>query len=45
MPAAMAMGEASGVAASIAISAGIDLRDIDVNALQSKLIELGAIID
>ena len=45
MPAAMAMGQASGIAASIAISENIGVRDISINALQSKLLELGAILD
>ena len=45
MPAAMAMGQASGVAASMAIRENVSLRDVNVNALQTKLLELGAILD
>ena len=45
MPAAMAMGEAAGVAASIAIRENVGICDINITALQTKLIELGAILD
>ena len=45
MPAAMAMGEASGVAVSMAIHDNVSLRDINIKDLQAKLIELGAILD
>ena len=45
MPAAMAMGQASGVAASMAIRENVSLRDVNVTALQTKLLELGAILD
>ena len=45
MPAAMAMGQAAGIASALAISNGVDLRSIDVPTLQAKLKESGAIID
>ena len=45
MPAAMAMGEASGVAVSMAIHDNVSLRDINIKDLQAKLIKLGAILD
>ena len=45
MPAAMAMGQAAGIASALAINGGADLRSIDVSMLQAKLKECGAIID
>jgi len=45
MPAAMAMGQAAGIAASMAIAGKTDIRSIDVSALQAELREQKAIID
>jgi len=45
MPAAMAMGQAAGTAAALAISSSVSLREIDVTELQSLLKKQGAIID
>ncbi len=45
MPAAMAMGEAAGVAVAMAVQGGVSVGDINVKALQLKLIEQGAILD
>ena len=45
MPAAMAMGQAAGAAASMAIDNGISVKDIDVKALQAAIVSHGAIID
>jgi hypothetical protein len=45
MPAAMAMGQAAGVACALATRDGVVLRDIDVSELQTKLRAEGAIID
>ena len=45
MPAAMAMGQAAGIAASMAIQGGREVRDIDVSALQAELRSQGAILD
>ncbi len=45
MPAAMAMGQAAGIASAMAVSENVNVRDINVPALQSELRALGAIID
>ena len=45
MPAAMAMGQAAGIAAAMAVKNGITVREIDVTALQAELRRLGAILD
>jgi len=45
MPAAMAMGQAAGNAAAMAVSESSDLRSIDVCRLQEKLKRQGAVID
>lgn len=45
MPAAMAMGQAAGIAAAMAVNDGVTVREIDVDMLQSKLRDLGAILD
>ena len=45
MPAAMAMGQAAGIACALAINNCVTLRGIDVSALQAKLRAAGAIID
>jgi glycine/D-amino acid oxidase-like deaminating enzyme len=42
IPPCMAMGEAAGVAAAMALDAGIDVRAVDVKALQAKLRAQGA---
>jgi hypothetical protein len=38
----MAMGEAAGTAAAMALTAGVTVRDVDVPALQQKLRAQGA---
>ena len=45
MPAAMAMGQAAGNAAAMAIDGGIGVREIDVAALQASLRAQNAILD
>jgi hypothetical protein len=45
MPAAMAMGQAAGNAAAMAIDGGIGVREIDVAALQAALRAQNAILD
>ena len=42
IPPCMAMGEAAGVAAAMALDAGVAVRDVDVKALQKKLRAQGA---
>jgi hypothetical protein len=42
IPPCMAMGEAAGVAAAMALDAGVRVRDVDVKALQTKLRAQGA---
>ena len=42
IPPCMAMGEAAGVAAAMALDAGVRVRDVDVAALQKKLRAQGA---
>ena len=44
MPQCMVMGEAAGTAAAIAIKSGTTVRDVDVKALQAKLLEQGGIL-
>lgn len=44
MPCCMALGEAAGVAAALSASTGISPRNIDVEKIQQKLVENGAII-
>jgi hypothetical protein len=39
------MGEAAGVAATLSVDAGVDVRDVDVRALQSQLVKQGGIVD
>lgn len=41
MPACMATGQAAGVAASVAIDMGVNVRDVDVALVQTKLRALG----
>ena len=45
MPCAMAMGQAAGAAASLALSGKIELKDVPVDQLQSLLRAHGAILD
>jgi len=42
IPPCMAMGEAAGVAAAMALDAGVSVRDVDVKRLQAKLRAQGA---
>jgi hypothetical protein len=42
IPPCMAMGEAAGLAAAMALDAGVDVRDVDVKALQARLRAQGA---
>jgi hypothetical protein len=42
IPPCMAMGEAAGVAAALALDAGVRVRDVDVHALQKTLRAQGA---
>ena len=39
------MGEAAGVAATLAVDSGVDVRDIDISALQAQLVKQGSIVD
>jgi len=41
----MAIGQAVGIASSIAVSNSVNIRDIDIRLLQEKLVTDGAIID
>lgn len=45
VPAAMATGEAAGVASAIAARAGLDVRDTDVAELRERLRQVGAIVE
>ncbi|HEX2782282.1 MAG TPA: FAD-dependent oxidoreductase, partial [Ilumatobacteraceae bacterium] len=45
IPECWAMGEAAGVAATLAVDSGIDVRGIDVAALQAQLVKQGGIVD
>ncbi|MBQ9805469.1 MAG: FAD-dependent oxidoreductase [Clostridia bacterium] len=45
MPAAMAMGQAAGVASAMAVKDSATVRDINVPLLQKNLVEQGAILD
>ena len=45
MPCAMAMGQAAGLAANMAINAGVLVGDVNVPELQKNLLALGAILD
>jgi hypothetical protein len=44
MPSAFAMGEASGTAAALAASSGVDPRSVSIRQLQSRMLEQGAIL-
>ena len=39
------MGEAAGVAATLAVDGGVDVRDVDIGALQAQLVKQGGIVD
>jgi FAD dependent oxidoreductase len=45
IPECWAMGEAAGVAAVLAVDGGTPVRDVDIKALQARLVEQGAIVD
>ncbi len=45
IPECWAMGEAAGVAATLAVDGGVDVRDIDIHALQAQLVKQGGIVD
>ena len=45
MPAVMSMGQAAGVAASLAVKGETDVRGVDVPTLQRILGEQGALLD
>ncbi len=45
IPECWAMGEAAGVAATLAVDGDIELRDIDIPALQAQLVKQGGIVD
>jgi hypothetical protein len=45
IPECWAMGEAAGVAAVLAVDGGTAARDVDIKALQTRLVEQGAIVD
>jgi hypothetical protein len=44
IPAAMATGEAAGAAAALAVTSGLSVRDVDVDALRADLRGAGAIV-
>jgi hypothetical protein len=45
IPQCWAMGEAAGVAATLAVDGHTDVRDIDVRVLQTQLVKQGSIVD
>ena len=45
IPECWVMGEAAGVAATLAVDSGVDVRDIDIPALQAQLVKQGGIVD
>ena len=45
IPECWVMGEAAGVAATLAVDSGVDVRDIDIRALQAQLVKQGGIVD
>ena len=45
IPECWVMGEAAGVAATLAVDGGVDVRDIDIRALQAQLVKQGGIVD
>ena len=42
MPLVMAEGQAAGIAAKLAIDAGVEVRNVDIAKLQKRLLEEGA---
>ena len=44
MPQCMVMGEAAGIAAALAVKEQVTVRNVDVKALQEKLLEHGGIL-
>ena len=45
IPECWAMGEAAGVAATLAVDNGVDVRDVDIGALQAILVKQGGVVD
>lgn len=45
IPECWVMGEAAGVAATLAVDSGVDVRGIDVHAVQAQLVKQGGIVD
>ncbi len=45
IPECWAMGEAAGVAATLAIDTGTHVRDVDVRAVQAQLVKQGSVVD
>ncbi|MGZ4724127.1 MAG: FAD-dependent oxidoreductase, partial [Ilumatobacteraceae bacterium] len=45
IPQCWAMGEAAGVAATLAVDKGIEVRDIDIGELQAQLVKQGGVVD
>jgi hypothetical protein len=45
IPECWAMGEAAGVAASLAVDRGVDVGEVDIGSLQTQLVKQGAIVD
>jgi hypothetical protein len=45
IPECWVMGEAAGVAATLAVDSGVDVRDVDIRALQARLVAQGAIVE
>ena len=44
IPECWVMGEAAGVAATLAVDAGVEVREVDVSALQSQLVTQGVVV-
>lgn len=45
IPECWAMGEAAGVAATLAVTNSVDVRDVNVSALQAQLVKQGSIVE
>ena len=45
IPECWAMGEAAGVAATLAVDGGVAVRDVDIAALQAQLVKQGGVVD
>jgi 2-polyprenyl-6-methoxyphenol hydroxylase-like FAD-dependent oxidoreductase len=45
IPECWVMGEAAGVAATLAVDSGTDVRDVDIRALQAHLVKQGGIVE